>query len=126
MDTLSDVPDDADSDSENDSDSSITGNRKNKIVHPLPSYSDSEKSANESDDDDETLDLAVYTWVKTGKTPNLGPFNGNPGVKQIPSDPTKVSQVTGLFPGDTFFDMLCVKTNLYYLQNQEKYVTCNK
>ena len=36
-DTLSDVPEDADSDSENDSDSSIIGNRRNKIVHPLPS-----------------------------------------------------------------------------------------
>ena len=55
-DTLSDVPDDADIDSKNDSDSSITGNRQNTIVHPLPSYSDSEQSANESDDDDETLD----------------------------------------------------------------------
>ena len=70
-DTLSDVPDDADSDSENDSDSSIIGNRQNKIVHPLPSYSDSERSANKSDDD-ETLDLTVSTWVKTDKTPNLG------------------------------------------------------
>jgi len=47
-------------------------------------------------------------------------------VKQIPSDPTKVSQVTGLFVGDTFFDMLCEETNLYYLQIQEKYVTCSK
>ena len=36
-DTLSDVPEDADSDSENDSDSSVTGNRQNKIVQPLPS-----------------------------------------------------------------------------------------
>ena len=53
-DTLSDVPYNADSESENDSDFSIIGNRQNKIVHPLPSYSDSEKSANESDDDDET------------------------------------------------------------------------
>jgi len=121
-DTLSDVPDDADS----DSDSSIIGNRQNKIVHPLPSYSDSEQSANESDDDDETLDSAVSTWVKTDKTPKLGPFTGNPGMKQIPSDPTKVSQVTGLFLGDTFFDMLCEETNLYYLQNQEEYVTCPK
>ena len=58
-DTLSDVPDNADS----DSDSSITGNRQNKIVQPLPSYSESEQSANESDDD--TLDSAVSTWVKT-------------------------------------------------------------
>ena len=46
-------------------------------------------------------------------------------MKQIPSDPTKVSQVTGLSLGDTFF-MLCEETNLYYLQNQEKYVTCSK
>jgi len=126
VDTLSDVPDDADSDSENDSDSSIIGNRQNKTVHPLLSYSDSEQSANESDDDDETLDSVVSTWVKTDKTPNLGPFTGNPGVKQIPSDPMKVSQVIGLFLGDTFFDMLCEETNLYYLQNQEKYVTCSK
>jgi len=61
VDTLSDVADDTDSDSENDSDSSIIGNRQNKIVHPLPSYSDSEQSTNKSDDDDETLDLAVST-----------------------------------------------------------------
>jgi len=64
--------------------------------------------------------------VKTDKTPNLGPFNGNPGVKKIPSDTTKVSQVTGLFLGDTFFDMLCEETNVYYIQNREKYVTCSK
>ena len=83
-DTLSDVPEDTDSDSKNDSDSSIIGNRQNKIVHPLPSYSGSEKSANESDNDDETLDSADSTWVKTDKTPNLRPFTGNPGVKQIP------------------------------------------
>ena len=35
-DTFFYVPEDADSESENDSDSSITGNRQNKIVHPLP------------------------------------------------------------------------------------------
>ena len=58
-DTLSDVPDNADSDSENDSDSSIIGNRQKKIVQPLPSYSESEQSANESDDD--TLHSAVST-----------------------------------------------------------------
>ena len=83
--TLYVVPEDADSDSENDSDSSIIGNRQTKIVHPLPSYSDSEQCANEGDNDDETLDSAVSTWVKTDKTPNLWPFTGNPGVKQIPS-----------------------------------------
>ena len=47
-DTLSDIPDNADS----DSDSSFIGNRQNKTVHPSPSYSDSEQSANKSDDDD--------------------------------------------------------------------------
>ena len=125
-DTLSYVPEDADSDSENDSDSSIIGNRQNKIVHRLPSYSDSEQCANEGDVDDETQDSAVSTWVKTDKTPNFGPFTRNPVVKQIPSDLTKVSQVTGLFFGETFFDMLCEETNIYYLQNQEKYVTGSK
>jgi len=89
VDTLSDVSDNADNDSENDSDSSIIGNKQDKIVHPLLGYSDNEQSANESDDDDETLDSVVSTWLKTDKTPNLGPFTGNPGVKQIPSDPTK-------------------------------------
>jgi hypothetical protein len=29
-------------------------------------------------------------WVKEDKMPNLGPFTGNPGTKQILSDPTKV------------------------------------
>ena len=38
----------------------------------------------------------------------------------------KVSQVTGLFLGDTFFGMLCEETDLHYLQNQEKYVTGSK
>ena len=47
-------------------------------------------------------------------------------MKQIPADLTKVSQVTGLFLGDTFFDMSCEETNLYYLQNQENYVTGSK
>jgi hypothetical protein len=32
-------------------------------------------------------------WVKEEKTPNLGPFTENPGVKQIPSDPTEVSEI---------------------------------
>jgi hypothetical protein len=95
-------------------------------VCPLPSYSDSEQCANEGDDDDETLDSAVSTWVKTDETQNLGSFTGNPGEKQIPSDPSKVSQVRELFLGDAFFGMLCEETNLYYLQNQEKYVTGSK
>jgi len=108
-DTLSDVREDADSDSENDSDSSIIGNRQNKIVHPLPSYSDSEQCANEVDDDDKTLYSAVSTWVKTDKTPNLGPFTG---VKQILSDPTKVSQVQDSFL-ETHSLICCVRKLIY-------------
>jgi hypothetical protein len=34
--------------------------------------------------------LRATMWVKEDKTPNLGPITGNPGVKQILSDPTKV------------------------------------
>jgi hypothetical protein len=75
-DTLSDVSVDADSDSENHSDSSVIGNRKNKIVHPLASYSDSEQNAHKSDEDNETLYSTVSTWIKTDKSPNLGQFTG--------------------------------------------------
>jgi hypothetical protein len=48
--------------------------------------------------------------------PNLGPFTGNPGVKRIPSDPTK----------ELFFEMLCKETNLYYFQNQGRYDSSSK
>jgi hypothetical protein len=41
--------------------------------------------------------VGAITWVKEDKTPNLGPFTGNPGVKQIPSDPTKVSEIIEIF-----------------------------
>jgi hypothetical protein len=67
-------------------------------------------------------------WVKEGRTPNLGPFTGNPGVKQVPCDSTKVSGITELFLGDKFFQMLCKETNGYYFQNQGKYcdMLCGK
>jgi hypothetical protein len=42
-------------------------------------------------------------------------------VKQIPSDPTKVSDIIELFFGDNFFEMLTSETNKYYFQNQVKY-----
>ena len=58
-----------------------------------------------------------------GKNTKFRAIYWKPRVKQIPSDPTKVSQVTGLFLGYTFFDMLCDETNLHSLQNQENYVT---
>jgi hypothetical protein len=61
------------------------------------------------------------TWIKADKMSTLGEFTGNPGVRQIPADPTKVSDVAELSFGDSFFDMLCQETNRYYLQNHEKY-----
>jgi hypothetical protein len=48
-------------------------------------YSDSETSSEESDS---TSAAGATTWVKEDKTPNLGSITGNPGVKQIPYDPT--------------------------------------
>jgi hypothetical protein len=53
-------------------------------------------------------------WVKEDKMPTLGPFIGNPVVKRIPSDPTKVSEIIEPFFEYNFFEMLCKKTNLYY------------
>jgi hypothetical protein len=50
-------------------------------------------------------------WVKADKTPNLGCSTRNPGVKQIPSDLTKVSEITELF-FENFFEMLSKETNL--------------
>ena len=62
--TISEVSDNNDnySDSENNSDSSIIGNKQNKSLRLL--LSDNEQT----DSDDDTLDLTVYTWVKLHKT----------------------------------------------------------
>jgi hypothetical protein len=50
-------------------------------------YSESETSSEESDN---KSNVGATMWVREDKTPNLGPFTGNPGMKQILSDPTKV------------------------------------
>jgi hypothetical protein len=63
---------------------------------------------------------------KEAKMPNLESFTGNPRVKQIPSDWTKVSEILELFFGDIFFEMLSKETNLYYFQNQAKYDSSSK
>jgi hypothetical protein len=47
-------------------------------------------------------------------------------VKQIPSDPTKVSEIIELFVEDDFFEMLSKETNWYYIQNQGKYDSSSK
>jgi hypothetical protein len=64
-------------------------------------------------------------WVKDDKRPNLGPFTGNLGVKQIPTDRTKMSEIIQLFFGH-FFEMLSKQTNLYYFQNEGKYDSSSK
>jgi hypothetical protein len=63
---------------------------------------------------------------KEDKTPNLGPFTGNPGMKRIASDPRKVSEIIELFFGDNFFEMLCKETNLYYFHNEGNYDSSSK
>jgi hypothetical protein len=47
-------------------------------------------------------------------------------VKEIPSDPTKVSEITELFFEDNFFEMLSKEANLYYFRNQGKYDSSSK
>jgi hypothetical protein len=98
----------------------------NKIVRPKQSYSESQTSSEESDDSNHTSNAGATMWVKKDKTPNLGPFTGNPRVKQIPSRLTKVSEIRELVFGDKFFEMLCKETNLYYFQNQGKYDSSSK
>jgi hypothetical protein len=73
------------------------------------------ESGSEGSDSDNTA------WVKVAKTPILRQLTGYPGVKQIPSHPTAVSETVDLFFGDSFFDKLCQEIRRYYLQNCKKY-----
>jgi hypothetical protein len=57
--------------------------------------SDSEISSDES-----ILYAGATNWEINDKTPNLGHFTGNSGLKEIPSDPSNMSEVTELFLGD--------------------------
>jgi hypothetical protein len=105
-DNLSDVPVDSVSDSDTE--------RKNAT-------SECETGSEECNNSASASNARATTWVKLDKTPTLRQFIGNPGVKQIPLDCTKMSDITEVFFGDSFFDMLCQETNRYYLQNCEKY-----
>jgi hypothetical protein len=60
---------------------------KQKLCREKRKYSESETSSEESDN---TSHAGATTWVKEDKPPNLGHFTGNPWVKQILPDPTKV------------------------------------
>jgi hypothetical protein len=81
-------------DTKNDSGDSV---RERKIVHPKQTYSESQTSSEESDDSNDISNAGATTWVKEDKMPDLGPFTGNPGMKQILSDPTKVSEIIQFF-----------------------------
>jgi hypothetical protein len=50
---------------------------RNKNCAARKEYSESETSSEESD---YTPNAGATTWVEEDKTPNLGPFTGNPGV----------------------------------------------
>jgi hypothetical protein len=112
------VPEDSLVISESDKDDSV---RERKIVRPKQSYSERQTSSKERDYSNDTSNVGATMWVKD-KTPNLGHSTGNLRVKQISSDPTKVSELIELSFGDSFFEMLSKDTNLYYFQNQGKMI----
>jgi hypothetical protein len=114
LDNLSDVPQDIFS--ESDSDDSV---KEINIVWPVQSESESSTSSKESGN---TSNVRATMWVEEDKTPNVGHFTGNPGVKQIPSDPTEVPKIIKLSFRDNF-EMLCKETNQYYFQNQGNYAS---
>ena len=59
--------------------------------------------------------IVLKIWaVKTDKSSTLGSFIGNPRVKQISSDPTKVSKVGKLFFRENFVETSCEETNSYF------------
>jgi hypothetical protein len=115
------VPEDSLVMSETDKNDSV---RERKTVRPKQSYSERQTCSEELDESNATSNAGATTWVKEDKTPNLGCSAGNPGVKQIPSDPKKVSEIIELFFGDNFFEMF--STNLYYFQNRGKYDSNSK
>jgi hypothetical protein len=83
-----DVPSETCSDSDSDSGS----DREQQRIVATDSKSDS------SSDENAGSNIAgTATWGKVDKTPILEQFNGNPGVKYIPSDPTQVSEIAKLF-----------------------------
>jgi hypothetical protein len=54
--------------------------REIKIVLREKKYSESETSSEESD---HTSDAGETMWVKEDKMPNLRPFTGSPGVREL-------------------------------------------
>jgi hypothetical protein len=96
--------------------------RETKIVPWEKKYSEGETRSEESNN---TSNVGATTWVKEDKTPNLGPFTGNPGMKHS-IWPNKSVINNRTFFRDYYFQMLCKETNLYYFQNQGKYASSSK
>jgi hypothetical protein len=82
---LPEVPVGSDSDTDSGGDWGKTVN----LSPVIQSESDSESSSEES--------AGTATWGTVDKTPNLGKFTGNPGVKVFPLDPKEVSDIADLF-----------------------------
>jgi hypothetical protein len=79
-DELSEVPCVTSSDSDTDSDTDSGSDSGQQTIVAIGSKS-------ESSDENECSNIAgTTTWGKVDKTPTLGQFTGNSGVKQIPSD----------------------------------------
>jgi hypothetical protein len=116
-DNLYDVPEDNLVISESDNDDSM---RERKIMRPKQSYSERQTRPDEHDDSNNTSNAGAIMWVKEDKTPNLGRSTGNTRVKQIPSDPTKVSEIIELFFRDNFFEIPGI-----WAVNYLKYPICN-
>jgi hypothetical protein len=84
-DELSEVPLGSDSDTDSGGDWGKTVNLS-PVIH---SESDCESSSEES--------VGTGTWGTVDKTPNLGKFTGNLGVKVFSSDPKEMSDVADLY-----------------------------
>jgi hypothetical protein len=75
--------------------------RETKILPQEQKYSGSETRSKESDN---TSNSGATTWVEEDKTPNLGSFTGNPGVKRILSDQTEKKNSVVLSPLTNYTD----------------------
>jgi hypothetical protein len=66
----------------------VTLRARSKMCQVAVCDSDSEISSDES-----TMYVGAPNWRVNDKTPNLGHLTGNSGVKEIPTDPSNVSNV---------------------------------
>ena len=90
------------SDGDSDSEDSFIRRSQNKVMCPL-----SDSSENDcSHDDKNDIQNVRENMGQNGQIGYLRTCTENPGVKQIPSDSTNVSEVVELFFGDNVFKIL--------------------